>query len=390
MSAPAIFTFSDVVEASQDYLQGQTLAGAASAGAQQVIRHAIRSAYREIVSARDWKCMIRSGRIQLHAPYTTGTIAYDNATRTVTLTGGTWPSWTVDAAIRFDDVVSDVESVSGATLILDATMNPGQDVAAGTTYSLYPRWYCLPAGFVSLAQPMETTLWRFAEEITLSEMFARDRFDSSSGDIRYYAIGPAQDLYGSMALYVHPASDADETIDFAYKTRPRDIRYTGMDAADMAGTIAATSGSAAIVGTSTSFASGHVGSIVRISSSATKPTGIEGANPWVEQRSVAAVTDATHLTLDAAVTANRSGVKYVISDPIDLDVSLYDAFLRCCEKHLAINRASKNAGGAIKIYEEALFAAKCADGRTTQRVIAGARESRPIRLRDYGTLSTLD
>lgn len=365
MANPYVATFSDIIDAMEDFMAGQN-----TAANQQVIRRAILSAYREVISARDWKCLVRNGRIHLHAAQTTGTITYTHSTRTVTLSGATWPSWAVDAAIRIDDIVCDVESVSGLTLILDATMNPGADIAAGTTYTLYPRWYVLPAGFVSMSGPMTEGIWSACEEISPTEMFARQRFSSSAGTIRWYSIAAIQDLYGSMGLYVDPPSDADETLDFTYKCRPRDLRYSGEEAADSVGTISIGASSAAITGLSTAFTAAHVGSIMRISSNSTKPTGYEGNNPYVEQRSIIACGSPTNATLDAAVETARTAVKYVISDPIDLDVSLFDVFMRCCEKQIVLSRKTDNRT-AFRAYEDALFAAKCADGRSTARKVVG-------------------
>lgn len=384
MATPFIATLADVIDGMQDFL-----AGSGTAAHQQVIRRAIQTAYREIVSARDWKCMIRNGRVPLLAAQTTGTVGYDHADgayeRQVTLVGATWPTWAQDASIRIDDIVCDVEARKSDTVItLDSTMNPGADVAAGTSYTMYPRWYTLPAGFVSLANPTTQGVWTTLREISPAEIFARDREDSTPGEIRWYAIAPAQDLYGSMALYLNPPSNASEPLDFAYKARPRDIRYSGWEANDYAGTISINAGSTTVTGLGTAFAAAHVGSIIRLSSNSTKPTGFEGNNPYVEQRSIAAWTDATHITLDAAVTTTRSAVKYVIADPIDLDVSLYDAFLRCCEKHLAISRDMKNRAAILLAAEDALFRAKGADGRTTGRKIVGGGGGTPLRARDLG------
>ena len=380
MPAPQLITYSDAVESMQDFLQGMNVAAH-----QQVIRRAIQVAYREIVTARDWRCMIRNGRVQLQAPQSTGTIAYDNDTRTLTLSGATLPSWAINGAVCINNVLSDIESVESSTsCTLDATLNPGKDIDTGTSYTLFPRWYILPSDFVSLAGTLNEQIWAAGQYISPAELFTMQRNDQSFGVPRWYTVAQAPDLYGSMALFIHPASDVTETLDFPYVSRPRNLRYSGQDAIDSAGTITVTAGTATVTGDSTQFTADHVGSIIRISGNATKPTGVIGGNPYVEERAIAAYTSATEITLDAAVAASRDAVKYVISDPIDLDISLQDAFMRCAEKQLAISRNLESRNQIILAAEAALFQAKCADGRSIQRGRVGGGPPQRLRLRDVG------
>jgi hypothetical protein len=324
--------------------------------------------------------MTASGRILLRAPQTTGTVAYVHTggvtcERQLTLTGATWPSWAVDASVRFDELVSDIQEVKNTTVVqLDAVMNPGQDVTGPETYTLYPRWYPLPNDFGSMVRVAEKAAWKFGEEISMAEMMVKNKYLDSSGDVNYFCVGPTQDQYGSLALYLHPYSNTTEPIDFLYRRRLRDLRYSGHDSAkDFAGTISVTADSApvglTVSGSSTAFESGMVGSILRISSSTSKPTGLEGDNPWVEQRVIASVTDSDTLTLDAVVSTTRVGVKYAISDPLDFDVVVYHAFLACAMKHLAIGISMKEKGDLVAAYRDALMQAKQADSRMVGRQV---------------------
>jgi len=94
------------------------------------------------------------------------------------------------------------------------------------------------------------------------------------------------------------------------------------------------------------------------------------------------------LTLDASVTTGRSGVKCVVTDPIDLDISLQDAFLRCAEKHLAFARNFDGKEKIAAIAEDALFRAKCADGRVCERRVAGCPAPIADRLRNFAIIET--
>jgi hypothetical protein len=382
VTAPRLLTFCDV----QDTLEA-LCSGYGVSAPPDVLKRCVLDAYNEVVSLHDWSCLYRNGRIQLHAPQTTGTVTFDltggTYERQLTLAGSTWPTWAEDAAVRFGDIVCDIESRKSSTVVtLDATMCPGTDVAS-TTYTLYPRWYRLPSDCVSISRPHGETSWAIGECISPEQMLSLDRYEDCTGDIEYYAVAAAPDLYGQMALYVHPASDADKTFDFLYKRRPRDLRYSGKETACTAGTIAVTAGSATVTGTSTTFDASMVGSIFRIGTSTTNPpTGVEGQYPWVDERCVIDVTSATSLTLDAAVTTTRSGVKYRISDPIDLDVSLHNAFQRLCERNLARARNVDGQGNFEHYAKTAVFQAKCADARVGQRRVAGTPQVYLTRLAD--------
>ncbi len=371
MAGVEIHTYADVVDGLAEFV------GAHSQSANQSqLRKSIQSAYLEITQVFDWSFLNVNGRIHLKAAENTGTCVYDHtggsSERLLTLTDATWPDWVIDASIQFGGVVSDIESeLTTTTATLDAMMNPGKDVESGS-FTLYPRWYRLPADFVSFTTPMEDTPWRLGTYITPTEMAQRDRYNPQTGDICYYTIGPVPDLLGAMGLFVYPASNADETFDFVYKRRPRQLRYAGTDANDYGGTIGGTA--AAITGTDTAFESSMGGSILRIGGASYRPTGVEGLHPWVEQRSIKSVSSTTELTLDATATAYSgtwSGKKYTITDPIDLDVVVYDAFLRLCEKKAAEALDLKSVSQITRVAANAMALAKGGDARVKQRRVAG-------------------
>jgi hypothetical protein len=381
MPVPAVHTFADAVEALHVFTGGKDRHSADP----EDCRRAVLAAYESVATACDWSFLYRNGRIQLRAPYTTATVQYTAASRALVLSAeGTWPSWARDASVRIGDVVADVESVSGQTATLDATMAPRDDVAAGTSYSLWPRWYALPNDFEAMGPTMEEdAAWLLGSYVPPQEMAKWVRWDDRTGDIHRWSIRDVPDLYGTMGLFVHPASDSDETLDFVYRARPRALRYSGLGNAEAAGTITVTAGSADVIGSSTPFASNMVGSILRIGTTDHWPvTGLMGDDPYAEQRSIIAVDSTTALTLDANVVTSRSDVSYMITDPVEFYRDVWQAFLRVAESELA---SAKNFDDRKLIYaraQRALSEAKAADGgRVRQRRIAGGSIEVPTRLK---------
>ena len=384
MPAAELFTYADALAAMDDFTQGHTV-GHPTSG----LRRILLTAYREITSLHDWSSLLVSGRVHLVAPQTTGTVAFDltggaTCERQLTLTGATYPASAADYSIRFADLLCDIERRYSDTVVsLDPIMSPGADVSSAT-YSLWPRYYQLPYDFLSMARTQkEGTDWILGQYVSPEDMHELTHNETTSGNVRYYTIGAAPDIHGMMALYVHPPADTTEGLDFLYKRSLRPLRYSGKDTNDKAGTITLTQGSATVMGSSTAFSSNHIGAILRTTGNGDLPTGLEGENPWVEQRSIIAVASTTSLTLDAAASASYSGKRYSISDPIDLMPPMYDAFIWLAKKHLAVERQFKDLPYIDRMYQQMLALAKGADSRTRHKRIAGVAVPRYQRLRDY-------
>ena len=386
MAAPELLTYYDALQHLTDYSRGQKRGSQDS----NVMRRAVRLALDETAGLREWSFLQKQGRVQLHAAQTTGTVAYDHSggatcERQCTLSGATFPAaWTQDASIKIGDAVHDIESRESSIVVqLDATMNPGQDVAAGTEYMLFPRWYVLPQDFVSFTGAVGESIWQRAMPTSPKRMMELQRYHDYSGDVRYYCVAEVPDLLGSLGLFVWPPSDADETLDFWYRRRSRGLRYTGHEPGEYAGTIAVTAGSDTVTGSGTAFASGMVGSVLRIGSDASnRPEGLEGRYPYEEQRIIRTVDSTTSATLDAAVETTRSGVKYTVTDPVDLGREAWRAFLACCEKNMAILADWPDKADSLALWRDAAFLAKGADARVRQRRVCGVWRAAAPRLAD--------
>jgi hypothetical protein len=126
-----------------------------------------------------------------------------------------------------------------------------------------------------------------------------------------------------------------------YEAKPRDL-FTEQYAT---GTVTCGAASTSVTGSSTVFASTHVGAIIRFSADAVSlPTSLVGVrgdnapllNPFTAQRVIQSVTTTTALTLDAALPAAVSGVKYTISDPLDIESgAMLTAYWRAIELEMA-------------------------------------------------------
>jgi len=354
-----ILTYQDAVDSCIDYVSGQD-----KSASQAVIRRAIATALHTCSAGSPGDYRLTRGRLHLKALQTTGTVTYDNDTRVCTLVGSTWPSWAADGSIKIGNVVSDIYSRDSDTAItLDSVRNPGEDITTASTYRLYKTCYHLPSNFSETHGFYGEEFDEVGSQVSMEEYFRLERHRSVNANTpRFYAIGGVQDLYGTLGVYVWPEPAETQTFDYLYHRTPRQLAYSGHDASNMAGTI--TISGSTVTGSGTSFAAGMVGSILRISSSTTRPSGRYGTNPFAEERVISSFDSTTSIGLDASSTS-RSGVAYVVSDPVDLDKSWWDAFLSRCHYELALSVGlePRRQADASRIYEEKKHLARCAANR---------------------------
>lgn len=373
MSAPALFTVKDAIDHLMDYMGG--------AGKDDALRDAKRSilqAYRKIAVDHRWAYYNQHGRIAIVAPYGTGTIAYDHTggtyERMVTLTGGTWPTWAASGTLRINSVDYEVAEYKSSTEVtLEIASNPGSDVTAGTTYVLYRDTYPLPTDLIAIHE-LRGENFVGMQHFSPAEWLSLRRALPASGTPRNFTIMGDPNLYQALALRFYPHPDAAMTIDFVYQRRPRRLSV----AEYKTGTVSVTQGAATITGVGTAFTSDMSGAIIRISDdSANEPTSFIGREPFAFERVITNVTSGTALVADAEFESSLSGVKFVISDPIDVEEAvMLNLFLRGCEAELGTIRIMKDKPNAIRLYRDELIQARGSDSRSLQtRVAGGPRRS---------------
>lgn len=360
-----LWTYQDVVEFLLDAF-GYTRTNSMAV---RLCQRSIVQAMRDLPSRSRWS--IYEGRVQLltEAPYSTGTISYTNSNRQVTLVGGTWPTTATYYRLRIGTIDYEIqERISGTVVTLAYDSNPGADVVAGTAYSAYRSVYNLPPDWrrmVCLTDQSSKTELGFVESLSVSR---QQVFQGSTGLPVSYTIRNSKDTYGSLAIEFGPAPSAARTYLMLYERGPR-LLLTEKYSKGTVSTVGT-----ALTGVNTAFANAHVGAIIRFSGDVTvEPTGIFGnsddtSNPFTEQRVIMARGSSTTLTLDAALSADVTGMKYTISDPIDCwGQAMMTYVLRAAEVEAARLSAKKDIQTYIMFERQALMEAQAAD--------SGARDS---------------
>jgi hypothetical protein len=381
MANVRLHTFSDLVQHCLDFMGGTP-----DGGNLRRARRAVLSAYREMPSLRPWTYYYQRGRITTVASQTDGTISYDHSgsanEREVTLTGATWPSWAALGTLIIDNVAYEVASrVSSTILILSSTSNPGTDVAMATEYTLYRDTYTLPGDFKSCDELVNMNSYLGVGYQHPSAWLSQKQIISSPGSPRAWTITADPNYFGVLAARFDPPPDDVYTFDFIYQRRPRNMAIYSYDT----GTATTTNGSATLTGSGTAWTSNMVGAVVRIGANSTDaPTDLTGEFPATLERTIIAYTSATSLTMDSVADQALTGVKYQISDPVDVEEGAMLSFLlRECEMQTRLAQRTEATQEELARYSEAMWRAQEADNRSTERRVAGEATYYRPRLRDW-------
>lgn len=388
MPPTRITTYGDLVDLLEDAMR---LNSSGVSLRTSSLKRIILDAYDEFMATRPWKYLREPYRLPLSPPQSAGTVTFqqsgDTYTNEVTLSGATWPSWAQDGALVVGGLLCQVDEVKSDTVLtlLDYA-RPYEDLT-DVTYKLSRDWYVLPADFAGMEQAGLAGSTSLLKYLPPDEMLRQVVSSGKTGTPRYYTIAPAQGIYGRMALRVSPMPTTATALDFIMRRQPRQLRHTGKDANDFVGTISSELESTTITGSGTAFSSTMEGAIFRanLSSSTTDyPTGLEGKNPAGVECSVISVIDENTLVVDSAPAAALDGVRYSISDPVDVPSGAFTlAISKLAELLLARRMDVKNIQRYEKAARSAMKLAKSMDGgMVRESVVAGSGQMAPLRLED--------
>lgn len=365
-------TVFDAIEHLQDFFGADP-----SEQGNRIFKRAIQGAMREIANAGNWTYYYQHGRLNVQAPYSTGTItgdvtggAHENM---VTLAGGTWPTWAHYGMLKVGDVLYPVDRRISTTIItLIGDLAPTTDIAAATTYKLYRDTYTLPEDFVAGGNGFHEVSWGGMEFVHPDVWLRSHRYsDATSNNSWMYTFMGDPKVPGRLAMRLFPQPDTTQTLDIAYKRRPRKVTLDEYKAGTV--TVDSVNTPATVTGTNTTFTASMVGSVIRLYSDAVQyPTGWHGKYPAVVERNVRVFTSATAISVDDNINTSYTAVKYRISDPIDVEEgAMLDAFLRCAELQAGIMRRYDKLPILERNYQRALIEAREADSRSWSRKAVG-------------------
>lgn len=320
------------------------------------------AAVEHITSRAAWNFYTSIGRVITSIPYSTGTIAVDVTggayERMVTLTTGTWPTWAAMGTIVIANLPYDVlKRISDTVLVLRSNTCPSEDVAAGTSYTLYQWRYDLPTDFAAIQKPMVLLNNTQCQKVSFERLLQQRNQFTNQGTPSAFALMHSE-IGTPQILFWPPPQDA-YTCEFEYKRRPA----VPVLVKEQAGTIALTSGSAVVTGTATAFKSSMVGAVLRVSYDNQEPTAIDGVNPYESEYLIDGYTSTTSLTLSSPATSTVTKRAYTISSRLDvMDGPMFNYLCQIGRRMLRQNLRINMLPGEGEDYERAKMEAMSADG----------------------------
>lgn len=162
-------------------------------------------------------------QLELHAAYATGTVSVTAGT--VTLSGGTWPSWAAQGDLWVDGGYYPVASrTNGTTLVLVDSSVTG---LSAEEYSLKHREYDLPDDFGGLVENFtyrsDQSRWQPMTRVNEAMIRSFDSHPDLTGVPEYFAItsvAPTSSQESRARAVFYPAPDGTYTLWYRYSVVP--------------------------------------------------------------------------------------------------------------------------------------------------------------------------
>jgi len=346
----AYLTYFDVVE----HLIAASFGGPQDAE-QRDIRTAAHRCYTELSNIRDWSWQHAHARIATVAPVDTTIVIDDLSTFTYAASYG---SIRPMSHVKIGNIVCELLQVNDdSTATLSPNVSLPVSPGATATATFYKTLYSLPSDFRNMDEPSDEFNWWSGAYVTPDEAMKMERVNFQTGSPLHWTVikDPRSSGY-VLKLVGYPT--AVESIDFTYRRELRPLRWSGHEASARVGTVSVSVGT--VTGAGTSFADSMAGSVIRLGTAADFPGPLTSITPYEAESAISdSSISSTSLTASDSLPSS-SGVKYLITDPIDLPEHMHNVMLSGAEYWLARIR-SNNVEEKYQLYQRDLRLAMEAD-----------------------------
>lgn len=343
------------------------------------VRTSVLNAWGRLLGMHQWAYFHRTGSLLTYAGQTTGTVAFDVATRTLTLTGATWPTNAVARHVRLDGKWYPIyRRTSGTVLTLFESQHPIANLT-GEAYLLQQVMYPLPYEVGDIVQLIDGAQSFPTMRLNLLDTFQLVGNDSWSASIphRYTLVADSANPQ-RWNLWIPVEQTIDNVLQYMYVVR----KPPNAIARVRRGTVTVASGVATF--SDPVITTDWTGVLLRVSKNESgHPTGEFGDMPGnnVELNQDChelRVTGVTSTTVCAVhdVTAAATGASYNASTMIDVaDGPMHILLQRLCEAEYGVRTIGGHTEAMVSASRLgiAFNEARTSDGRfVRQKTIAGA------------------
>lgn len=319
-----MFTAQDVV----DHLLTST-GGGAQDGEHRAVRQAVVHGVREVFQSRQWLWHTKTGAFTTLRLATTATaIAAGSQVITVADSTGIVPGRILAVTPGYFARTVRAVSISGTSVTVDYPATTTL-VAPNTATVLVQTFYDLPANVKDIDALVTETVGTLHCYVSPQEWQRLEINTRGAGEPYYYTImrsDVSPDRY--QVRFVAVPTDGT-VVSYTYRYIPDPIRLMGYEPSCRAGT--ATVSSTTVTLSGTTLPQTLDDSVIRFGTATTSADPIGALNPFVYERRIVSRLNDTSLTIDSALPAAVTGVKYAISDLLECSPQMYTAILSASE-----------------------------------------------------------
>jgi hypothetical protein len=307
-----LYTSSDVIEHLLD-----SVGGGSQDHYHRVLRQAVFHAYRDLITARDWRWHETSEVVDL--------------VNNVVITGTV--STTSDLALITGQQVGDVYLVNSNNHRYQWDGTVWNDIGPQGYFEWTLPWGVQSVDSITVNDPVG---WDYVSSYLEPRDFARlyNNTTYAGSTPAMWTVDKSPTAHDRYRLRVLAGWAAPTTGTITYRRRPKDIRYTGYEPGSRVGTAGWPANTLTVIGSGTSFQPLMEGAIIRVNGDTSfHPEGLTGMHPYTDEAVILEVVDATTLTVASPTGKNAGyvGSKYMITDALDLAPSMYTAMLSGAE-----------------------------------------------------------
>jgi hypothetical protein len=343
-----MFTAQDVV----DHLLTAT-GGGAQDGEHRAVRQAVVHGAREVFQARQWLWHTRTGAFTTTAVSTTATaITTGSATITVASASGIVPGRILAIQPGYFSATVRAVSVQGNSVTVDRPATASL-VAPNTVSVLAQTFYDLPANVKDIDALVTETVGTLHCYVTPQEWQRLEINTRGAGEPYYYTIMRSDvnpDRY--QVRFVGVPTDGT-VVSYTYRYIPEPIRLMGYEPSCRTGTVTVASSSTTATFSGTTLPPLLDDTVIRFGTATTNADPIGALNPFVYERRIVSRVNDTSLTINSALPAAATAVKYAISDLLECSPQMYTAILSASEMWYA-RLAGKPAVEVVQLFNRDL------------------------------------
>lgn len=353
------------------------------------VRTSVLSAWGRLLSMHEWAYFHRMGTLITFAGETTGTIVFNYAAKTVTLTGATWPTDAINMHIRLDfNWYPIYKRTSNTVLELFDGKTPEVDLT-GEAFVIQQILYPLPYDVGDIVQALEGQQNLQLMRLNLMEAHqVQEGFAWSPTLPSCYALVADSANPSRWCMWLPTVQTLDTVLQYLYVARKPTFTLTR----ESRGTVSVSAGVATF--SDTVVNSLWDGAVLRVAKDDTStPTGEFGDVPvndllydrdCYEMRVVKWLTSTTCRVSD--LTVNQTSVSYTASSLIDVSDGAMTVLLqRLCEDEYGAKMVGNHTERLVSQsrLSQAFNDAKASDGRYVRNK-GPAAQWYGLRLKDVG------